>query len=108
MSILDRWLTLQPSRGFAGLAGFPGREKNREREQRIERVFSFPANPANPQTGTPPFFDRPTKRPRWIDRPDVVTVVEDLADEGKMPGQVSRLLGLTRAEVVTILRRTAR
>ena len=46
--------------------------------------------------------------PRWIDMPDVVTLVEDLADEGMRPGQISRSLGLTRAEVITILRRTGR
>ena len=40
--------------------------------------------------------------------PDVVTLVEDLADEGMRPGQISRSLGLTRAEVITILRRTGR
>jgi hypothetical protein len=44
----------------------------------------------------------------WIDMPDVITVVEDLADEGKRPGQISRLLGLRRDEVVTILRRSGR
>ena len=44
----------------------------------------------------------------WVDRPDVATVVEDLADEGKRPGQISRLLGLRRDEVTAILRRTGR
>jgi hypothetical protein len=44
----------------------------------------------------------------WVDMPDVVTVVEDLADEGMKPGRISRELGLSRPEVVTILRRTGR
>jgi hypothetical protein len=46
--------------------------------------------------------------PRWVDMPDVVTVVEDLSDEGMRPGEISRLLRLTRAEILTILRRTGR
>jgi hypothetical protein len=45
--------------------------------------------------------------PRWIDRPNVVTVVEDLAAEGWRPGRIARELGLTRAEVLTILKRMA-
>jgi hypothetical protein len=44
----------------------------------------------------------------WVDRPDVVIVVKDLADEGWRPGRISRTLGLTRAEVLTVLRRTGR
>jgi hypothetical protein len=49
-----------------------------------------------------------TPLPRWIDRPDVVTVVEDLADEGLRPGAISRLLGVSRAEIITILRKSGR
>jgi hypothetical protein len=45
---------------------------------------------------------------RWIDRPDVVAVVEDLADERWRPGRIAGALGLTRSEVITILRRTGR
>ena len=41
----------------------------------------------------------------WTYRSDVVAV-EDLADEGKRPGRISRELGLTRSEVTRILRRT--
>lgn len=44
----------------------------------------------------------------WVDMPDVITVVEDLADQGMKPGRISRELGLSRIEVVTILRRTGR
>jgi hypothetical protein len=44
----------------------------------------------------------------WVDRCDVVTVVEDLASEGWRLGRISRTLGLTRNEVLTILRRTGR
>jgi hypothetical protein len=44
----------------------------------------------------------------WVDRLDVVTVVEDLADEGIAPGRIGHLLGLTRAETLTVLRRTVR
>jgi hypothetical protein len=45
---------------------------------------------------------------RWIAQPNVVTVVEDLFDESMKPGRVSRLLGLTRYEVVTVLLRSGR
>ena len=51
---------------------------------------------------------RPAAPVPWTDRPDVVTVVEDLADEGMRPGKIARTLGLRRGEVVTILRRTGR
>jgi hypothetical protein len=44
----------------------------------------------------------------WTEQSDVIAVVEDLADEGLRPGKISRTLGLSRAEVVTILRRTGR
>jgi hypothetical protein len=46
--------------------------------------------------------------PAWTEREDVQTAVEDLADEGQRPGRIARTLGLTRAEVITILRRTGR
>ena len=44
----------------------------------------------------------------WTNRPDVIAVVEDLADERWRPGRISRSLGLTRDEVIAILRRTGR
>jgi hypothetical protein len=44
----------------------------------------------------------------WTARPDVIAVVEDLADEGQRPGKIARTLGLTRGEVLTVLRRTGR
>ena len=50
----------------------------------------------------------PPAREPWTERPDVTTVVEDLSDEGMRPRQISRELGLTCAEVITILRRTGR
>ena len=50
----------------------------------------------------------PPAREPWTERPDVTTVVEDLSDEGMRPGRISRELGLTCAEVITILRRTGR
>jgi hypothetical protein len=53
-------------------------------------------------------YTRPAAPIAWVDRPDVVTVVEDLADEGWRPRRISRTLGLTRAEVFTVLRRTGR
>ena len=40
--------------------------------------------------------------------PDVIAAGEDLADAGEKPWQISRLLGLRRDEVFTILRRTGR
>jgi hypothetical protein len=40
--------------------------------------------------------------------PDVVTVVEDLADEGMRPRRIARTFGLTAEEVLTILRRSGR
>jgi hypothetical protein len=53
-------------------------------------------------------YTRPGEPVAWTDRPDVVTVVEDLAGEGWRPGRIARTLGLSRVEVVTILRRTGR
>ena len=44
----------------------------------------------------------------WTEQPDVITVVEDLSDEGMGPRRISCLLGLIAAEVLTILRRTGR
>ena len=44
----------------------------------------------------------------WTDRPDVVAVVEDLADEGMRPRRIARTFGLTADEVLMILRRTGR
>jgi hypothetical protein len=44
----------------------------------------------------------------WTERPAVIAVVEDLADERWRPGRISRSLGLTRDEVIEILRRTGR
>jgi hypothetical protein len=66
---------------------------------------SLSENLGFPPRGT----DRTDKTlPRWIDRPDVVALVEDLADEGKKPGQISRTLGLSRAEIFTVFQRTGR
>jgi hypothetical protein len=50
-------------------------------------------------------FAAPVQR---IDRPDVATAIEDLADEGRRPGKIARILGLRRHEVVAILRRSGR
>ena len=44
----------------------------------------------------------------WTDRPDVVSAVEDLADEGMRPRRIARTFGLTADEVLTILRRSGR
>jgi hypothetical protein len=44
----------------------------------------------------------------WTDRPDVIAVVEDLADEGMRPRRIARTFGLTAGEVLTILRRSGR
>jgi hypothetical protein len=44
----------------------------------------------------------------WTDRPDVIAVVEDLADEGIRPRRIARTFGLTADEVLTILRRSGR
>lgn len=44
----------------------------------------------------------------WTEQPDVVVVVEDLADEGVRAGRISHLLGLGTIELVTILRRSGR
>lgn len=44
----------------------------------------------------------------WTDRPDVITVVEDLADSGMRPRRIARTFGLTADEVITILKRTGR
>ena len=41
----------------------------------------------------------------WAERSDVITVVEDLADQGVRVCQIVRELGLSRAEVITIMRR---
>ena len=38
----------------------------------------------------------------WTEMPDVIAAVEDLADAGEKPWQISRLLGLRRDEVFTI------
>jgi hypothetical protein len=48
---------------------------------------------------------KPAEPTLWAECPDVSIVVEDLADEGKRVGQIARLLGLTRIEVLVILRR---
>jgi hypothetical protein len=40
--------------------------------------------------------------------PDVITAVEDLSDQGLKPGRISRLLGLTPGDVLTILQRSGR
>jgi hypothetical protein len=104
MSILDLWLDRQPSEDSqdsqvapsANLTAAPAREREEEEEESltVRACLSNPANTAKPR--------------RWIDMADIVTLVEDLADEGMRPGRISRLLGLTTAEVVTILRRTGR
>jgi|ERR687891_385634 hypothetical protein len=72
--------------------------ENREATFEIVRE-SAPATPATVATPAPV---------AWTRRADVITVVEDLADEGKKVGQIARMLGLSRNEVTTILRRTGR
>jgi hypothetical protein len=47
-------------------------------------------------------------RTLWAERPDVILVVEDLVDGGMRPGRISHELGLTRAEMLVILRRSGR
>jgi hypothetical protein len=84
----------------------------RKEESSIVRVATGPGDLSRARAhahATPPAkAAKVAKVQAWVDRPDVVTVVEDLADEGMRPGRISRTLGLTRAEVVTVLRRAGR
>jgi TubC N-terminal docking domain len=66
-----------------------------------ELLAMLAADPAEYENWAP--LDQPVV---WTERPDVITVVEDFSDEGMRPGRISRELGLTCAEVITILRKT--
>jgi hypothetical protein len=98
-------LSALPLSNQPGTSGTVGTPAEIERVERPETEFPDPGHPG--QEATPPLDPEP-KPIRWIDRPDLVAVVEDLADERWRPGRIAGALGLTRDEVITILRRTGR
>jgi hypothetical protein len=68
-----------------------------------ELLAMLAADPAEYENWAP--LDMPVA---WTDRADVITVVEDLADEGMRPRRIAQKFGLTAEEVLTILRRSGR
>ena len=70
---------------------------------KAELLAILAADPAEYENWAP--LDAPVA---WVDMPDAVTVVEDLADEGMRPRKIARTLGLTVDEVLVVLRRTGR
>jgi TubC N-terminal docking domain len=68
-----------------------------------ELLAMLAADPAEYENWAP--LDMPVA---WTDRADVITVVEDLADEGMRPRRIARTFGLTAEEVLTVLRRSGR
>jgi hypothetical protein len=98
-------------------AAFRGRpQQNRPDQTRLgpDHLDSVRSCPAEPWANDPAEYPNWAATPELAepiastDRPDVISVVEDLADDGMRPGKISRTLGLTRVEVLVILRRTGR
>jgi hypothetical protein len=67
-----------------------------------ELLAMLAADPAEYENWAP--LDVPVA---WTNRPDVITVVEDLAN-GLGPRRIAKTFGLTADEVLTILRSTGR
>jgi hypothetical protein len=97
-------LSALPLSNRPGTAGTVGTAAEIEAFQCPDPEFSEPGQSG--QKAAP--VDPEPKPIRWIDRHDVVTVVEDLSDERRRPRWIAGTLGLTRAEVITVLRRTGR
>jgi hypothetical protein len=106
--IVDRWLgrelsqisQLSHSQADADALTYEKERRNPNSlrsELRMQIRDSATAKPAKPAKVVP-----------WTEMPDVIAVVEDLADEKNSVRKISRLLGLSRTEIVTILRRTGR
>jgi TubC N-terminal docking domain len=68
-----------------------------------ELLAMLAADPAEYENWAP--LDAPIA---WTDRPDVVAVVEDLADEGMRPRKIARTFGLTVDEVLVVLKGAGR
>ena len=114
MNALNRLREALAGEGSVSFVSPPDQEPEKISPARAPNSRQQNSNPPPPPSENLKFLSRGTDRtdktplPRWVDMPDVVTAVEDLADQNNSAGQISRLLGLTRPEVVTILRRTGR
>jgi hypothetical protein len=113
MSIVRSWLTRQVSPESPLSPPLPSkiaRENGQKEEERgtSQNVLRGTSDSAHAATGDSDSGDTSDSAAAWTDRPDVITVVEDLFRERWKPRRIARTLGLTLDEVVTILRRSGR